>query len=179
MCRQLRVLLKWDGVLLFTYDMLMQANWPPEDTTRTFSQQLFQHLLPMSWCTFQIRLLSPFWSCLFFFFPSRNRSTTGLPWWLNCTESENPSANTGCLGLTPGSGRYPGERNGNPLQYSWLGNPMEQGARWAPALGVTKSQIQLSDLTTARSTRILGKPVAEDDTGFISRTFFLSSLASI
>ena len=68
MCRQLRVLLKWDGVLLFTYDMLMQANWPPKDTTRTFSQQLFQHLLPMSWCTFQIRLLSPFWSCLFFFF---------------------------------------------------------------------------------------------------------------
>ena len=76
------------------------------------------------------------------------------------------------MGSIPGSGRSPGERNGNPLQNSCLGNPMERGARWAPVLGVAKSQIQLSDLTTTRSTIILGKPVAEDDTGFISWAFF-------
>ena len=104
----------------------------------------------------------------------------GLPWWLNGKESENPPANTGCMGLIPGWGRSPEERNGNPLQCSWLGSPMDRGARWTPALGVAKSQIQLSDLTTTRSTIILGKPVAENDTGFISWTFFyLSSLASI
>ena len=34
-------------------------------------------------------------------------------------------------GLIPGSERSPGERNGHPLQYSCLGNPMERGAWWA------------------------------------------------
>ena len=32
------------------------------------------------------------------------------------------------LGLIPGSGRSPGEGNGNPLQYSYLENPMDRGA---------------------------------------------------
>ena len=40
----------------------------------------------------------------------------------------------------PGLGRSPGEGNGNPLQYSCLGSPMERGAWWAAVHGVTKSQ---------------------------------------
>ena len=36
--------------------------------------------------------------------------------------------NAGDLGLIPGSGRFPGEGNGNPLQYSCLENPMDGGA---------------------------------------------------
>ena len=40
---------------------------------------------------------------------------------------------------------YPGVGNGNPLQYPWLGNPMDRGAWWAIAHGVAKSQTQLSD----------------------------------
>ena len=32
------------------------------------------------------------------------------------------------VGSIPGSGRVPGEENGNPLQYSCLGNPMDRGA---------------------------------------------------
>ena len=32
------------------------------------------------------------------------------------------------VGLTPGSGRFPGEGNGNPLQYPCLGNSMDRGA---------------------------------------------------
>ena len=35
----------------------------------------------------------------------------------------------------------PGEGNGKPLRYSWLGNPMDRGGRWAADHGVTKSQI--------------------------------------
>ena len=35
---------------------------------------------------------------------------------------KNPLANAGDVGLIPGLGRSPGERNGNPLQYSCLGN---------------------------------------------------------
>ena len=41
---------------------------------------------------------------------------------------KNPLANAGDTGLIPGSGRSPEEENGNPLQYSCLGNPMDRGA---------------------------------------------------
>ena len=47
--------------------------------------------------------------------------------------------NAGDLGLIPGSGRFPGERNGNPLQYPYLGNPMDRGAWWATVHGMSKS----------------------------------------
>ena len=53
----------------------------------------------------------------------------------------------GDLGLIPGSGRSPGEGNGNPLQYSRLENSMDAGAWWATVYGVTKSQTQLRDFT--------------------------------
>ena len=55
--------------------------------------------------------------------------------------------NAGDLGSIPGSGKSPGEGNGNPLQYSCLGNPMDRGTRSATVHGVTKSQTQLSDFT--------------------------------
>ena len=45
------------------------------------------------------------------------------------------ACNVGDLGLIPGSGRSPGEGNGNPLQYSCLENPMDRGAWWATAHG--------------------------------------------
>ena len=51
-------------------------------------------------------------------------------------------------GSIPGSGRSPGEGNGNPLQYSCLENPMDGGAWLAAVHRVTKSQIRLSDFTT-------------------------------
>ena len=47
------------------------------------------------------------------------------------------------LGSTPGSGRSPGEGNGNPLQYSCLENSMDRGAFWGTVHGVTKE----SDMT--------------------------------
>ena len=43
----------------------------------------------------------------------------------------------------PGLGRSPGEGNGNPLQYSCLGNPMDRGAWQATVYRVTKSQTWL------------------------------------
>ena len=55
--------------------------------------------------------------------------------------------NTGDLGSIPGLGRSPGEGNGNPLQYSCLENPKDQGAWWATVHGVAKSQTRLSDFT--------------------------------
>ena len=47
-------------------------------------------------------------------------------------------ANAGDLGSISGLGRSPGEGNGNPLQYSCLGNFMERGAWWATVYGVAK-----------------------------------------
>ena len=48
------------------------------------------------------------------------------------------SSNAGDLGSIPGSGRFPGERNGNPLQYSCLENPTDRGAWQAPVRWVAR-----------------------------------------
>ena len=48
--------------------------------------------------------------------------------------------NVGDLGSIPGSGRFFGEGNGNPLQYSCLENPMDGEAWWATVHGVAKSR---------------------------------------
>ena len=58
---------------------------------------------------------------------------------------KNLPVNGGDTGLIPRSGRYPGEGNGNTLQYSCLENSMDNGAWWATVDGATKSQTQLSD----------------------------------
>ena len=55
---------------------------------------------------------------------------------------KNPPANavdTADLGSVPGSGRSPGEGNGNPLQYSCLENSMDRGSWWATVHGITKT----------------------------------------
>ena len=46
---------------------------------------------------------------------------------------KNPPAVQENKGSIPGSGRSPGKRNGNPLWYSCLENPMGRGAWWATA----------------------------------------------
>ena len=62
-------------------------------------------------------------------------TNNGLLWWLSGTEHP---ANARDASLIPGLGRSPGERNGNPLQYSCLGNPLDRGAQRAIVHGVTK-----------------------------------------
>ena len=54
-------------------------------------------------------------------------------------------ANIGDVGSIPGSGKSSGEGNGNPLQFSCLGNPMDGGAWGATVHGVAESQTRLSD----------------------------------
>ena len=56
----------------------------------------------------------------------------------------NLPASAGDRGSIPDPGRSLGERNGNALQYSCLGNPMDRGAWRATVLGVTKSWTRLS-----------------------------------
>ena len=50
---------------------------------------------------------------------------------------KNPLANAGDAGSIPGSGKFPREGNGNPLQYSCLENSMDRGAWLATVHGVT------------------------------------------
>ena len=61
-------------------------------------------------------------------------------------KKKNLPANAGDIrdtGSVPGSGRSPGEGNGNPLQHSCLGNPTDRGAWWTTARRIAKSQTRL------------------------------------
>ena len=69
-------------------------------------------------------------------------------------------ANAGDVGWIPGLGRYPGEGNGNSLQYSCLGNPTDRGAWWAAVHGVSKSRTRLSDFTFTFHSGALEKEMA-------------------
>ena len=52
---------------------------------------------------------------------------------------KKPSANAGDADSILGLGRFSGEGNGNPLQYSCLENPMDRGSWWATVHGVAES----------------------------------------
>ena len=62
-----------------------------------------------------------------------------MTWQFSCQESTCNAGDTGVTGLIPGSGRSPEGRNGNPLQNSCLGNPMDRGAWWATIHRVEES----------------------------------------
>ena len=68
---------------------------------------------------------------------------------------KNPPANSGDAGSIPGSGKYLGEGNNNPLQYSCLGNHMDRGAWWAAVHEVTKSWAWLRDNTHASTSEMI------------------------
>ena len=63
------------------------------------------------------------------------------------SEDKASACNAGDPGSIPGSGRSPGGRHGNTLQYSCLENPLDRGAWWATVHGVAKSRTRLSDFT--------------------------------
>ena len=54
------------------------------------------------------------------------------------SNGKESACTVGDLGSIPGLGRSPGEGNGNPLQYSCLGNTMDRGTWWATVYGVAK-----------------------------------------
>jgi len=61
------------------------------------------------------------------------------------SDGEESACNAGDVGSVPGSGRSPGEGNGNPLQYSCLEHPMDRGAWQATVHEVAKNWTRLSD----------------------------------
>ena len=92
----------------------------------------------------------PFWETSEWSFPSQSiiylpcTSKQGFP---GSSDGKESSWNTGDLGLIPGSGRSPGEGNGNPFQYSCLENPMVRGARRATVHGGHKESDMTERLT--------------------------------
>ena len=88
-------------------------------------------LLSAFWC------ISHTWSlCLLISqYPQGSYELPGLPRWLSGKES---TCNAGDMGPVSGLGWYPGRGNGNPLQYSCLGSPMDRGAWQATVHGVAK-----------------------------------------
>ena len=67
------------------------------------------------------------------------------------SEVKASACNVGDLGSIPGSGRSPGEGNGNPLQCSCLENPRDGGAWWTAVYGVAQSQTRLKQLSSSSS----------------------------
>ena len=65
------------------------------------------------------------------------------------SDNKESACNTGDLGSIPGSGRPPGQGNGNPLQCYCLENPRDRGAWWAAVYGVAHVGQDLSDLVVA------------------------------
>ena len=70
------------------------------------------------------------------------------------SDGKASACNVGDPGSIPGSGRSPGEGNGNTLQYSCLENSMDGGAWWATVHGDTKSGTRLSDFSLQRKLRL-------------------------
>ena len=88
-----------------------------------------------------------YWSFNFNISPSNELAvTTGdFP---GGSDGKASAYSAGDPGLIPGSGRSPGEGNGNPLQYSCLENPMDGGAWLVTVHGVAKSRTRLSNFTS-------------------------------
>jgi len=61
------------------------------------------------------------------------------------SDNKEFACNAEDLDLIPGSGRTPGEGNGNPLLYSCLGNSTDRGAWWATVHGFAKSRTRLNN----------------------------------
>ena len=65
------------------------------------------------------------------------RASLGFPY---SSVGKESACSAGDPGSIPGLGRYPGEGNGNPLQYPCLENLRDRGAWWAAVPGVAKSR---------------------------------------
>ena len=74
------------------------------------------------------------------FFTTFSKHLSSLGRFLGGSDGKESACNVGDLGLIPGSGRSPGEGNGNLLGNSCLDNSMHRATWWATVHGVLKSQ---------------------------------------
>ena len=108
-------------------------------------------------------------------FPFPINRRLGFPWGFPVVK--NPPANAGDARDTdfiPGSGRFPGRGHSNPLQYSYLENPMDREARWARVHGITNNQTRLSNGVNSLPTTILTVPLLHKILGVSKRCLCLT-----
>ena len=105
------------------------ASLPSSGTSCLLISEAFSLTTPLK-ISLSLGTLLPF---LIFFHNSNHHA--GFP---GDSVVKNPPANAGDMGLIPELGGSPGEENGNPLQYSCLGNPMDIGALWATVHGMAE-----------------------------------------
>ena len=95
---------------------------------------------------------------------------------------KNPPANAGDMrdvSLIPGSGKFPGGGHGNPLQCSWLKNPMDRGFWQAAAHGVAQNWTWLNRLSTHNTfnqTDFRSNPSSTTFCVILSKSHFLFDL---
>ena len=124
----------------------------PNDTYPEAGTIAYPPLLPQSsFCCFStlVFLLSSPLMEAYSLYPRFSNSHYGLV-------VKKPLANAGDAGLIPGSGRFPEEGNGNPLQYSYLENPTDRGAWRAAVHEVAKSWTRLSNCAYTQHTHKMG-----------------------
>ena len=78
-------------------------------------------------------------------FPGKSQSLCWIPCPPGGSDGKTSACNAGDPGSIPGSGRSPGEGNGNPLRYSCLESSMDRRAWWAMVYGFARSWTQLSN----------------------------------
>ena len=71
----------------------------------------------------------------------------GIPWWEfpGDSDGKESACNVGHLSSIPGSGRSPGEENGNSLQYSCLENPMDGGGSWGATVHSVAKELDTTE----------------------------------
>ena len=116
-----------------------QASWFP-DWTIAWGSRVIAVFKIRQFCVY---MFAPFYTS----FLNCSKSLKGLPRWRNGKESACQCRRRRRRGLILGLRRSSGGGNGNPLQYSCLGNSMDRGAWWATVHGVTKSWTRLSNWT--------------------------------
>ena len=82
-------------------------------------------------------------------FHEGNKETSILEDWLPRFSGKESICQAVDAGLIPGLGISPGGGNGNPVQYSCLGNLMDRGTWWATVHGVAKNRTRLSNQIAA------------------------------
>ena len=113
--------------------------------------------------------MSIFPSCPFYWYIAAcSNLLQELPHWVSGKESACNAGAAGNMGSISGSGRSPGGGHGNPLQYSYLENPMDRGAWRNIVHRVTKNRTQLKWLSIhAQFLIILYTPVVSVVTSFL------------
>ena len=126
-------------MLFFTWKDSEVSEWEfmPIRGYRDLSGAVWERFLPSPWNSAKIILSSgsSFLSLQIHQVRRINQLPMGSP---GGSVVKNPPANAGNVGSIPASGRSPKEGNGNPIQYSCLGNPMDRGAWWTIVRGVSK-----------------------------------------